>query len=80
MRLQAVHRDPRPRGTYLQEQLLLLSDQHTVWTAYVASNGPMTAPSRTYTWDASWTPTTLAFSASLAGLMVLGISTLAGVA
>ena len=47
---------------------------------YVESNGPMTTPSRTYTWDASWTPTTLAFSASLAGLMVLGISTLAGVA
>ena len=49
-------------------------------TRYGPRYGPMTAPSRTYTWDASWTPTTLAFSASLAGLMVLGISTLAGAA
>ena len=31
---------------------------------YVASIGLMTAPLRTYTWEASWTPTSLAFSTS----------------
>ena len=40
----------------------------------------MTAPSRTYTCHASWIPTSRAFSASLAGFTVLGISNLAGAA
>ena len=34
---------------------------------YAASSGPMTAPLRTYTWNASWTPTRRSLSASLAG-------------
>ena len=47
---------------------------------YMASRGPMTDPLRTYTWDASCTPTTCAFSASFAGFTVLGMSTFAGAA
>ena len=71
MRFQMVYRDPCPSSSHLQQQLLLLPDEHAVWTVV---RGSMTTPSCTYMWEASCR----AFSVSLVGFTVLGMTTLVG--